>query len=138
MSRNTRSRNSLQEKKRKDPNANLFNDTSGCVSRTIHLDWSRIYSIFDNGKFSTIPHDQLAYATNRSSQLHCIADRPPFMPYTKPFKWELDHAIPKDRSFDDHTHTQLASFHPDVFARTYALKPPQHLLSSKFLDEAMS
>ena len=60
------------------------------------------------------------------------------MPYMDPIKWALDNANPNERSFDDHVHTPVASFHPDVFARAYSLKPPQHLLSSKFLDEAMS
>ena len=60
------------------------------------------------------------------------------MPYRDPVKWELDHTIHKERSFNDHTHTPVASFHPDVFTRAYALRPPRQLLNSKFLDEAMS
>ena len=32
----------------------------------------------------------------------------------------------------------MASFHPDVFARAYALKPPQQLLTDKFLNASMS
>ena len=57
------------------------------------------------------------------------------MPYTEPVKWELDHASLKEQYFDDHAHTQVASFHLDVFARPYALKLPQ-LLTAQFLDAA--
>ena len=59
------------------------------------------------------------------------------MPYIEPVKWALDHASPKERSFDDHTRTPIASFHPDVFTRADALKPPQQLPTVQFLDVAM-
>ena len=60
------------------------------------------------------------------------------MPYINPYKWSLDHTNPKERSFDDHTHTQVASFHPDVFSIAYVLRPPQQLFTAKFFDASMS
>ena len=138
MSRNTRSKIALQEQKNKDPNAGVFIDTSGHVSKTLHMDWSRIYSIFDNDEFSPISHDQAAYAKIRSSHIHCIASRPLFMPYTDPVKWELDYTISKELSFDNHLWNLVASFHPDVFAKAYALGPPQWLLMVQFLDAAVT
>ena len=60
------------------------------------------------------------------------------MPYIDPDKWSLDHTNPKERSFDDHTHTQVASFHPDVFSIAYVLRPPQQLFTAKFFDASMS
>ena len=95
MSKNTRSKTTLNEEKRKDPNVGIFTNTSGRVYETLHLEWSRIYSMFDNGDFSAITHDQPAYAKISNSQLHSIAVRYPFMPYTNLVKWELDHEIPK-------------------------------------------
>ena len=81
------------------------------------MEWFRIYSIFYNNYISAITHDQPAYANINNSQLHYIATRPPFIPYTDPVKWALDHVIPKERYFDDHAQTQVAYFHPKVFAR---------------------
>ena len=60
------------------------------------------------------------------------------MPYTDPVKWALDYENPKECSFNDNTHTPIASFHSDVFAMAYALGPPIQLLTSKFLDEAIT
>ena len=60
------------------------------------------------------------------------------MPYTNPVKWVLDYANPKERSFNDNTHTPVSSFHSDVFSRAYVLGPPRQLLTSKFLDEAIT
>ena len=96
MSKNTRSKTTLNEEKRKDPNVGIFTNTSGRVYETLHLEWSRIYSMFDNGDFSAITHDQPAYAKIINSQLHCIMERPPLMSHTEPVRWELDHAIPKE------------------------------------------
>ena len=50
-----------------DTNIGIFTDTSGHVSKVIHLDWSRIYSIFDNDDLSTINHDQLSYVNIMNS-----------------------------------------------------------------------
>ena len=60
------------------------------------------------------------------------------MPYIDPVKWALDHVSPKERSFNDNVNSPVASFHSDVFVRAYALGPPRQLLTSKFLDEAIS
>ena len=38
----------------KDPNFGIFSDTSGRVSETYQVDWSMIYSIFDNYDLSNI------------------------------------------------------------------------------------
>ena len=138
MSRNTRSKTALQEKNNKDPNVGVFTNTNGHVSQTLHLDCSKIYSIFDNQDFSVIPHEQPAYAKIRSSQIQCITSKPPFMPYINPIKWKLDYSSPKERSFDDHFRNPIASFHPYVFARAYALIPPQQLLTGQFLDASIT
>ena len=60
------------------------------------------------------------------------------MPYTDTMKWEMDHANPKDRMFNDHNGTFLDTFIPDTFSKDYALGTPKQLLSRKFLDEATS
>ena len=60
------------------------------------------------------------------------------MPYTGSFKWELDHARPKEQSFDNHTGTPVTSFHLDVFARENALRPPQQLLTAQFTDATVT
>ena len=138
MSRNTRSKTALNKQKSKDPNAGISTNTSGQEPETLHLDWSRVYVIFDNDDFSTITHEEPAYDKISNSQLHCIAARPPFMSYADPVKWALDNASRKEWFIDDHTGTPLAFFHPDVFARAYALKPPQQLLTVQFLDAAMT
>ena len=85
--RNTRSKMTLQEQKIKDPNAGVFTDTSGYVFDFSYMDWCKIYSIFDSDFFSSVTNDQHFYINIRNSQLHCIAVRPAFMPYTDPVKW---------------------------------------------------
>ena len=60
-SRNTRYKSALQEYKNKDPNAGVFTDTSGYVSESLIIEWSKIYTIFDNDDSSSVDHDQLAY-----------------------------------------------------------------------------
>ena len=57
MSINTRSKTAMHEQKNKGPNTIILVDTIGHVSETIHLDWSRIYSIFYNDDFSDIQND---------------------------------------------------------------------------------
>ena len=86
----------------------------------------------------SVTHDQLTYERIWSSQLHYIASRTPFMPYTNLVKWALDYENHKECSFNDNTHTPIASFHYDVFARAYVNGPPRKLLTSKFLDEAIT
>ena len=137
-SRNTKSKIALEEQKKKDPNVGLFTDTSGCVSDTLYLDWSRIYNIFYNDDISSVTHDQRAYEWIQSSQLHCIASRTPFMPYINLIKWALDYENHKERSFNDNTHTPIAMFHFDVVTRAYVLGHARQLLTSQFLDEAIT
>ena len=74
----------------------------------------------------------------RNYQLHCIAARPPFMPYTDPVKWALDHVDLNQRMFHDIENVSIASFHPDVFERAYALETPKQLFSPKFFDETLT
>ena len=45
MTRISKPKTALQEQKIKDPNAGVFIDTSGYVSDSSYVDWSRIYSI---------------------------------------------------------------------------------------------
>ena len=82
----------LQEQRSKDPNAKIFIESRGRISENLNLDWSRIYSTFNNDDFSALPHEQPTYINIKSSQLHLIAVKPPFMPYIDAVKWELDHA----------------------------------------------
>ena len=77
---NTISKTSMQEERSKDPNAGVFTDTTRRIFENQYLDWSRIYSVFNNDNFSSIPHDQLAYIRIQSSEIHLIAARPPFIP----------------------------------------------------------
>ena len=86
MSRNTRSKTTLNEQKNKDPNSGIFSNTNGRVSETYHLDWSRIYSIFYNDDFSGIQHDHPDIINISKSQIHAITSRPSFMHYTDTVK----------------------------------------------------
>ena len=88
MSRNTRSKTSLNEQKNKDPNNGIFSYSNGRVSKTYHLDWSRIYSIFDNDDFSEIQHEQEAFVNISKSQLHVVVARPSLVPYTNAIKMD--------------------------------------------------
>ena len=60
------------------------------------------------------------------------------MRYTDTVKWELFHASPNERYFNDNVNSPVASFHYDVFVRAYALGPPRQLLTLKFLNEAIT
>ena len=60
-SKNMRYESSLQEQKNKDPNASVFTDTNGYMSESLIIEWSRIYTIFNNDDLSSVDHDQLAY-----------------------------------------------------------------------------
>ena len=105
------------------------------MSESLIIEWSRIYTIFDNDDLSSIDHDQLAFLQIRNSQLHCVGARPPFMPYIDVFMWALDHVDPKERIFRDIHNVVTASFHPKIFARAYALPTPKKLLYLKFIKE---
>ena len=115
----------ILEQKIKYLNDSVFTDMSGYVSDSPNLDWSRIYSIFDSDDFSSITNDQHFYMNIRNSQLHCIAARPPFMPYTDPVKWALDHVDLNQWMFNDIDNVSIASFGLEVFARAYGLKTPK-------------
>ena len=107
----------------KDPNFGVFSDTSSRVNETYQLDWSWVYSIFDNNDLSDFQDDQLIYERIRDSGIHMIAARPTVLPYNDAVRWIIDHASPKDRSFNTIIGTQLVNFHSKTFARIYALKP---------------
>ena len=65
----------------KDPNFSVFSDTSGRVSETYQLDWSQIYSIFENNYLSDFQGDQLIYERITDSRIHMITARPTVLPY---------------------------------------------------------
>ena len=44
----------------KDPNFGIFSDTSGRITETYQIEWSRVYAIFYNDKFFDIQDNQLA------------------------------------------------------------------------------
>ena len=48
----TRSKNLQKDMFTKDPNFGVFSNISGKVYETYQLDWSRVYSIFDNNELS--------------------------------------------------------------------------------------
>ena len=50
-----------------------------------------------------------------------IAAIPTSLPYNDVVKWIIDHANPKDRSFNNSTGFPLANFHSDIFVKIYAL-----------------
>ena len=52
MPRISRCKNLQKDMLTKEPNFGVFSDTSGRVSETYQLDWSRIYSIFYNNDLS--------------------------------------------------------------------------------------
>ena len=51
----------------KDPNFNVFSDTSGRIAEIYQIEWPKVYSIFDNDDLSDIQNDQLAYQKIRDS-----------------------------------------------------------------------
>ena len=48
----TRSKKLQKDMFTKDLNFGVFSDTSSRVTETYHLDWSRVYSIFNNNDLS--------------------------------------------------------------------------------------
>ena len=122
----------------KDPNFGVFSDTSGQVSETYQLDWSRFYSIFDKNELSNFFGNQLIYERIRDSGLHMIAARPVVLPYNDAVRWIIDHANLKDRSFNTSIGTQLANFYSETFVRIYALKPFTHILDAYFIKATKS
>ena len=60
------------------------------------------------------------------------------MPYSDSIKWLVHQSNPQYHSFNDKYQTQLASFHPKVFSKAYALTQPQQLLTKEFLEASMT
>ena len=87
----------------KDPNFDVFSDTNSRVIETYHLDWSWVYSIFDNNDLSDFQSDQMVYERIRDFGLHMITARPPIPPYNDAMRWIINHANVKDRSFNTST-----------------------------------
>ena len=85
----------------KDPKYGIFSQTSGRITYTYHIEWPRVYTTLDNDKFSDIQDNQLDYKRIRDSGLHSIAYRPTILPYNDTVKWTVEHANPKDYSFND-------------------------------------
>ena len=79
----------------KDPNFDIFSDTSGRITETYQIEWPKVYSIFDNDDLSDIQNDQSAYQKIRYSELHAIVARPSILPYTDAIKWIVDHTNSK-------------------------------------------
>ena len=107
----------------RDPNFGVFSDTYGQVSETYPLDWSQVYSIFNNNNLSDFHSNQLVYEKIRDSGLHMIAARPVILPYNDAVRWIKDHTNLKYHSFNTSIGKQLANSFPKTFARIYALKP---------------
>ena len=95
----------LNEQKKKEPNAEIFSGNSRKVSKTYHLDWPRIYTIFGNDDLCVILHDQSTFVNISKSKLHAIVARTTSMPYTDLVKCMVAQENPKDRSFNDQDHT---------------------------------
>ena len=96
----TRSKHIQKDMFTKDLNFSVFSDTSSQVTKTYHLDWSRVYSIFDKNYLSDFKSDQLVYERIRDSGLHMIAARPTILPYNDAVRWIIDHANVKYLSFN--------------------------------------
>ena len=122
----------------KDPNFGVFSDTSSHVTKTYHLDWSRVYSIIDNNDLSYFQSDQIGYERIRDSFLHMIVSRPAILPYNDVVWSIIDHANVKDHSFNTSIGSQLANFCSETFVRIYALKPFTQLLDAYFVNTAKS
>ena len=122
----------------KDPNFSVFSDTNGHVSKTYQLYWSRIYSIFDNNGLLEFQGGQLIYERIRDFGTHMIAVRPNVLPYNDAVRWIIDHANPKDHSFNTSTGLLLANFHFETFVKIYALKPFRQLVNADFVKFSKS
>ena len=116
----------------KSPNFGIFSDTSGRITKTYQINQPRVYSIFYSDDLLDIQNDQLAYRKVRDSCLCTIVARPAILPYVDTIKWIVDHANPKDQFFNGSAGSQVATFHPDVFTRAYALKPVVQPLNAEF------
>ena len=138
MPRITQCKNLQKDMLTKDPNFSVFFDTSGRVSETYQLDWSRIYSIFDNNDLSYFQDDRLIYKRIRDFGIHMITAKPVVLPHNDVVRWIIDHANPKDSSFNNSIGFLLANFRSETFVKNYALKPFRQLLIVDFVKAAKS
>ena len=122
----------------KDLNFGVFSDTSDWVSETYQLDWSRVYSIFDNNDLSYFQDDQPLYERIMDSGIHMIAARPAILHYNYAVRWIVDHSNTKDHSFNNSIGFLLANFHFETFVKIYSLKPSRELLNADFVKAAKS
>ena len=67
-----------------------------------------------------------------------IAARPAILPYNDVVRWIIDHANPKDRSFNNSIGLLLANFCSETFVKIYALKHFKHLFNADFVKDAKS
>ena len=74
----------------------------------------------------------MAYHKIRDSGLHAIPSWLAILPYTNAIKWTVDHTNPKDRSLNDSTGSQLATFRLEVLTRAYDLKLAVQPLNIEF------
>ena len=122
----------------KDPNFGIFSDTSGRVSGTYQVDWSRIYSIFSNDDLFDIPNDWPAYQKIKDFGIHSIASRPSILPYNDVVKWIIENTNPKYYSFNCSTGLQLTNFRLEIFVKAYVLKLVRQLLNADFVKASKS
>ena len=122
----------------KDPNFGIFSDTSGRITETYQIEWSRVYEIFDNDKFSDIQDNQLAYKRIRDSRLHSLAARPAILPYNEVVKWIVEHADPKSHCLNNSRGLEIANFRPKLFTKAYALKMVRQPLTTEFAQTSKS
>ena len=80
MSWSARSKNLLDDLKSRDPNVRVYTDTKGDVTETFTLDWSRIYSIFDNDDLLEVENHSHDFQNIAQPQIHVIVSHPPIMP----------------------------------------------------------
>ena len=138
MERSTRCKNLQKDMFTKDPNFGIFSDTSGRITETYQIEWSRVYEIFDNDKFSDIQDNQLGYERIRDSRLHSVAARPSILPYNDAVKWIVEHVDPKDYSLKGSGGLDIANFRPKVFTKAYALQPVRQPLTTEFAKTSES
>ena len=94
--------------------------------------------LFDNNDRLEFQDNQLIYERIRDSDIHMIVARPAVLPYNDAVRWIVDHANPKDRSFNTSTRSLLANFRYETFVNIYALKPFTQLLNAYFVKVAKS
>ena len=105
----TQCKNLQKDMLTKDPNFDVFSDTSGQVSETYHFNWSQIYSIFYNNDLSDFQDDHPIYERISDFGIHMIAARPVVLPYNDAVRWIIDHAKPKYCSFNNSTRLLLTN-----------------------------